>query len=167
MADPALSSAITSLPASVTAMPLTAGTIQTSNVPIVELPQTTPSVGLSGSAEGVSILPFVSRTAELQVQSMARPQMTRTALLCMALRYTAMQAPAMQALAMQFTAMPSMVTPSIMTTRPNQLGFVSAPLNVQGTRFPGSSLPNPGWQLSPREQMLQDQLHHECQQFEA
>ena len=68
----------------------------------------------------------------------------------------AMHTQAMQAPAMQFTAMPSMVTPFIMAARPNQLGFVSALLNVQGNQFQGSYMPNPGWQFSPREQMLPD-----------
>ena len=73
----------------------------------------------------------------------------------------------MQALAIHVTARPSMVTPSVMMARSNQLGFVSAPLNVQGTQFQGSYMPNSGWQLSPREQMLQDQLQCERQQFDA
>ena len=85
--------------------------------------------------------------------------MTHTATPCLALPYTAMQAPAMQ-----FTGMPSTVTPSIMMARPNQLGLVGAPsLNVQGTQFQSSYMPNPGWQLSPSEQMLQHQLQRERQ----
>ena len=69
--------------------------------------------------------------------------------------------------AMPFTAMPSMVTPSVVMARPNQLGYVGAPLNVQDTQFQGLCMPNPGWQLSPRELILQDQLLCERQQFEA
>ena len=38
-----------------------------------------------------------------------------------------MQAP-MQPAAMKFTTMPSVVSRSVMTARPNQLGFISAPL---------------------------------------
>ena len=76
--------------------------------------------------------------------------MTHTALPCSALPHMAKQAPAMQ-----FTAILSKNIPSIVTARPNQLGFFGAPsLNVQGTQFQGSYMPNPGWQLSPREQML-------------
>ena len=52
-----------------------------------------------------------------------------------------------------------------MTARLNQLGFVSAPLNIQGTQFQGSYMPNPGWQVSSREQLLQDQL--QGQEFQA
>ena len=48
------------------ALPVAPGTIQTSNVPTVELPQTTPSA--SGLTEGMSIMLFVSRITELQLQ---------------------------------------------------------------------------------------------------
>ena len=87
--------------------------METSNVPIVDLPQATPSV--SGSIGGV---PF-SRSTEPQF-SLAQPQT--------ALRGTATQS----------TAMPSMVSPSAMTARPNQLGLMSAPLNIQGTQLQGA-----------------------------
>ena len=40
-----------------------------------------------------------------------------------------------------------MASPSVMTVKPNQLGFMSAPLNIQGTPFQGSYMPNPGWQF--------------------
>ena len=41
-------------------------------------------------------------------------------------------------------------------------------MNVQGTQFPGTYMPNPGWQmLTQREQILQDQLQCERQQLEA
>ena len=48
------------------ALPLTPGTIQTSNGPTIELPQTMPSASMS--TEGMSIMLFVSRTMELQLQ---------------------------------------------------------------------------------------------------
>ena len=125
-------------PAAIMTVPLTPGTIQTSEVPIAELPQTTPSA--SGSTEGVSTegvstegVPFITSTAE-------QTTMTHTALQCSALLYMAMPYTAMQ------------VTPSIMKARPNQLGLFGAPsLIVQGTQFQGSYMPNPGWHLSPRE----------------
>ena len=122
--------------------------IQTSNVrPVVELPQTTPSV--AGSTEGLSAMPLVTSAAGPPVplpQSVALPQMAMTHA---ALLLTAMPLPAMQPPAMQPTAVPLTVTPFIMTARPNQLGlFAGAPsLNVQGTQFQGSymHMPNPGW----------------------
>ena len=42
-------------------------------------------------------------------------------------------------------------------------------LKVLGTQFPGAytGMPNPGWQTTQREQMLQEQLKHEHQQFDA
>ena len=52
-----------------------------------------------------------------------------------AVLYTAMQALAMQAPAMQSTAMPSTVSHSAMMARRNQLGLMSAPLNIQGTHI--------------------------------
>ena len=55
-----------------------------------------------------------------------------------AMQAPAMQAPATQARAMQSTAMLSMVPPSAMTARPNQLGLISAPLNIQGTQLQGA-----------------------------
>ena len=133
MVDPALLASSTALLTLVTAMPLTPGTIQTiqtSNVPIVDLYQAIPSV--SGSAGSVPI----SCMAEPQVCIGSASNGTN----CFAVYSHAhmMQAPAMQAPAMKFSAMPSMVSPSVMTARPNQLGFVSAPLNVQGTQFQGS-----------------------------
>ena len=69
---------------------------------------------------------------------------------------------------MQPTAMPLLATPSIMSVRPNQMGYsTSAPstFNTQGTWFPYMS--NPSWEVSQREQMLQNQLLQERQQFEA
>ena len=70
IADTALPAAIMALPATVTT--LTPGTIQTSvHVPIIGLPQTTPSA--SGSTEGVSTVPFVTSTTEPQLQSLALP----------------------------------------------------------------------------------------------
>ena len=169
------------MPPMIAAMPQTPGTIETS-VPIVNLPQATPSV--SGSAGGVPI----SHTAEQQY-TLAQPQMAQTqmAMPQMALPRAAMplatmeqvampqtamqQTPPMQTtlqpLAMQMTAMPSMVPPSTMMARSNQLGFVSAPLDFQGTQFQGSYMPNPGWQPSGREQLLQDQLQRERQEFQA
>ena len=56
---------------------------------------------------------------------------------------------------------------SVMMVKPNQLGFMSALLNIQGTQFQGSYMPNPGWQLSSKEQLLQDQLQREHQEFQA
>ena len=81
------------------------------------------------------------------------------------------QAPSMQAamqpLAMQMTAIPSVVSPSVMMARPNQLGFMSAPLNFQSTELQGSYTPKLGWQISSREQLLQDPLQRERQEFQA
>ena len=73
----------------------------------------------------------------------------------------------MQPLAMQMTAMPSMESPSVRTAKPNQLGFMSAPLNIQGTQFQGSYMTNLSWQVSSREQLLQDQLQRKRQEFQA
>ena len=74
---------------------------------------------------------------------------------------------AMQPLVMQMTAVPSVVSPSVMTARLNQLGFMIAPLNIQGTQFQGSYAPNSGSQVSSREQLLQDQLQRKRQEFQA
>ena len=66
---------------------------------------------------------------------MVMPQM---ALLQVAMK----QAPPMQAsmkpLAMQMTSILSMVSSSVMMVKQNQLGLMSAPLNIQGTQFQGS-----------------------------
>ena len=70
--------------------------------------------------------------------------------------------------AMQPTAMPLLGTPSIMSVMPNQIGYLTgAPstFNAQGTQF--TYMPNPSWEFSQREQMLQNQLLQEQQQFEA
>ena len=77
-----------------------------------------------------------------------------TAVLYTAMQALAMQAPAMQAPAMQSTAMPSMVSHSAMMARPNQLGLMSAPLNIQGTQLQGAYMPNPNWQYPTREQTV-------------
>ena len=91
----------------------TIDTIETSNVPIVDLPQAMPSV--AGSAGGEPI----SHTTELQLQyTLTQPQMTPAAMPQMAFLREAMpqaamqQAPpmqpqaAMQPVAMQMTAIP-------------------------------------------------------------
>ena len=47
---------------------------------------------------------------------------------------------------------------------------MKASLNIHGTQFQGSYMPNPGWQLSSREHLFQDQLqrdHQEFQEFQA
>ena len=156
-------------------MPRTPGTIQTietSNVPIVDLPLAMPSV--AESAGGVPI----SQAIQLQLQyTLAQPQMAPVALPQMALPQMALprvvlpQTPPMQAtmqpLGMQVTAMPSVVPPSIMTVKPNQLGLISAPLNIQGTHFKAHNMPNPVWQVSSRDQLLQDQLQRDRQEFQA
>ena len=72
---------------------------------------------------------------------------------------------AMLLTAIQHRALPLTATPSAMMARPNQLGLLSGSpsLNVQG-----AYMPNTGWQMiTQREQMLQDQLQRERQQFEA
>ena len=56
----------------------------------------------------------------------------------------------------------------IMSVRPNQMGyFAGAPSNFypQGNQFP--YMANPSWEASQREQLLQNQLLQERQQFEA
>ena len=61
-----------------------------------------------------------------------------------------------------------MPTPSIMSVRPNQMGYLtgaSSTFNTRGTQFPYMS--NPSWEVSQREQMLQNQFLKEQQQFEA
>ena len=45
-------------------------------------------------------------------------------------------------------------------------GAISA-FNAQSTQFPGAYMPNPSWEVTQREQMLQNQLLQERQQFEA
>ena len=135
MADVALSPASVAMPPMV-ADPRHNTKIDTYNVPIVDLPQATPSV--TGSAG-------------LQLQyTLAEPQMTNTSLphavlpcaaMPIATMQVAMQPPmqaAMQPAGMQFTTMPSVVSPSVMTARPNQLRFISAPLKIQGAQFQGS-----------------------------
>ena len=52
-----------------------------------------------------------------------------------------------------------------MMARTNHLWFISAPLNFQGTQF-RAHMPNPGWQVSSREQLLRDQLQRERQEFQ-
>ena len=79
-----------------------------------------------------------------------------------------MQPDSMQPAAVQPTSMPVLATPSIMLVRPNQMGYLTgAPsaFSTQGTQFPCMS--NPSWEVSQREQMLQNQLLQERQQFEA
>ena len=96
------------------------------------------------------------------------PQVTQVAGPLINMPHAAMQPAAMQPTAMQPTAMPLLGTPSIMSVRPNQMGYLTgAPstFNAQGTRFPYMS--NPSWEFSQREQMLQNQLLQERQQFEA
>ena len=76
--------------------------------------------------------------ADLQLRyTLAQPQAAHLALSCTVLPHTAVPYAAMQALAMQFTAMLSVVSSSVMMARPNQLGFISVPLNIQGTQFTG------------------------------
>ena len=56
----------------------------------------------------------------------------------------------------------------IMSVRPNQMGyFAGAPSNFypQSNQFP--YMANPSWEASQREQLLQNQLLQERQQFEA
>ena len=45
------------------------------------------------------------------------------------------------------------------------MGYLTYIFNAQGTQFPYMS--NPSWEVSQREQMLQNQLLQERQQFEA
>ena len=56
----------------------------------------------------------------------------------------------------------------IMSVRPNQMGyFAGAPSNFypQSNQFPYMAIPS--WEASQREQILQNQLLQERQQFEA
>ena len=55
-----------------------------------------------------------------------------------------------------------------MSVRPNQMGYLTgdpSTINALGTQFPYMS--NPSREFSQREQMLQNQLLQERQQFEA
>ena len=116
-------SASAAMPPMIAGTPSIIQTIETSNVPIVDLPQAMSRV--AGSAGGVPI----SHTTELQFQyTLAQPQMAPAALPPMAPtalpRMVLLQGPPMQVsmqhLVMQVTAMPSVVSPSVMMVGPNQ-----------------------------------------------
>ena len=151
MVGRALPPAITHMPSTGTALLLTPGAIQSSDVPINALPQTTPSV--AGSFEGLA-MPLISM---LSIMQPACPQ------LCLSLA----------CLSWPCSPRPcqSQPTLSIMLARPSQMGLLTAApsvLNVQGAQYPSMFMPNPGgWQITPREQMLQDLIQGERQQFEA
>ena len=151
MAGAALQSLTAEVPPTGVALPLTSGTIQTSDVPMTGLLQTTHSP--AGSSEGLTAM------QPADMQPIGKSPM-------------AMLLAAMQHTAMQLTAMPLMVTPFIMTHNPIHMGlFAGVSLNIQGTQFLGSymymHMPNPGWQVTQKEQILQEQLQRERQQFGA
>ena len=149
MAGTALPSTITALPLSGAALPMTASTVQSIVVPL--------SVQDMPIVVGSSYMPLISMT---QITQAAGPLINMS--------HAAMQPAAMQPTAMQPTAMPLLGTPSIMSVRPNQIYYLTGALstfNAQGTQFP--YMPNPSWEFSQREKILQNQLLQERQQFEA
>ena len=166
----------------IAARPQIPGTIETveTNVPMVKLPQASSSV--SRSAGGMPI----SHTAEQQY-TLAQPHANGPATngtgangyatnglccewlchkrLCSKLSHEGVLA--VFGHANDCHAMLSMASSSTMKVKHNQLGFMSAPLNIHGTQFQGSyNMPNPGWQLSSREHLFQDQLQREHQGFQ-
>ena len=75
---------------------------------------------------------------------------------------------ATQHAATQLTAPAATPLLPIMSVRPNQMGyFAGAPSNfyAQSNQFP--FMANPSWEASQREQILQNQLYQERQQFET
>ena len=119
--------------------------------------QDTPSAAGPPPISIPSAAPMVPTAVPLISMSLAAPTATQPA------------APTATQLAATQLAAPT-ATPllPIMSVRPNQMGyFAGAPSNFypQGNQVP--YMANPSWEASRREQLLQNQLLQERQQFEA
>ena len=124
-----------------------------------------PLISISSAAPTAVPLINMSTAVPLISMSLAAPTATQLA----APAATQPAAPtAVQLAATQLAAPTATPLLPIMSVRPNQMGyFAGATSNFypQSNQFP--YMTNPSWEASQREQLLQNQLLQERQQFEA
>ena len=159
MADNVLQITVAATPLTGAATPLTPSKIQPI---VVQL-----SVQDTPSASGSSCMPLISMPP-VHPPLISMPLAAPTATQLAAPTATQPAAPSgTQLAATQLAAPTAMHLLPIMSVRPNQIGFAGASSNFysQSNQFP--YMANPSWEASQREQILQNQLLQERQQFEA